>query len=128
MKSRNTTYEKMLLEKKRSVLAGLGIKFDSIASAGRVAEEDQAQVSHDEFISTHLNALEYRQLRLVEEALDRIGSGDYGICCSCEEPIAVKRLKALPWARYCVECQERISDAQQDPRMQDAGHRAECNW
>jgi DnaK suppressor protein len=73
---------------------------------GRVAEEDQAQVSHDEFVSQHLNSLDYVQLRMVEEALDRLDSGDYGICLSCEQPIPAKRLQALPWARCCVRCQE----------------------
>jgi len=47
-----------------------------------------------------------RQLRLVEEAMDRLDAGDYGICLACDEPIAEKRLRALPWARYCVTCQE----------------------
>jgi len=78
-------------------MAGLGIKFDTLAKMGRVAEEDQAQLSHDEFISLRLNSLDYVQLKLIEEALDRIEAGDYGICLSCEEPIPAKRLQALPW-------------------------------
>ena len=64
------TYQRMLLEKREKVLSGLGVKFDSLARMGRVAEEDQAQISHDEFISLQLNSLDYVQLRLVEEALD----------------------------------------------------------
>ena len=99
-------YRKMLLDKREKVLAGLGIKFDTLANMGRIAEEDQAQLSHDEFVSLHLNSLDYVQLRLIEEALDRLHSGDYGICLSCEQPIPAKRLQALPWARYCVTCQE----------------------
>lgn len=102
----NQEYRRMLMEKREQVMAGLGIKFDTLAEMGRVAEEDQAQLSHDEFVSLHLNSLDYVQLRLVEEALDRLNSGDYGTCLSCEEPIAPKRLRALPWARYCVKCQE----------------------
>lgn len=105
-KSPHATYRKMLIEKREKVLAALGIKFDTLAKMGRIAEEDQAQLSHDEFVSLHLNSLDYGQLRLIEEALDRIRSGDYGVCLSCEEPIAAKRLHALPWARYCLECQE----------------------
>jgi len=100
--------EKMLLDKREKVLSGLGVKFDTIARMGRVAEEDQAQLSHDEFISLHLNSLDYVQLRLIEEALDRVRSGDYGVCLACEQRIPAKRLQALPWARYCVECQEHI--------------------
>jgi DnaK suppressor protein len=100
-------------------MAGLGIKFDTLAKMGRVAEEDQAQMSHDEFVSLHLNSLDYGQLRLIEEALDRIQSGDYGICLSCEESIPEKRLKALPWARYCVTCQEEIGVRQERQTLED---------
>ena len=102
------TYRNMLLEKRETVLSGLGVKFDTLAKMGRVAEEDQAQISHDEFISLQLNSLDYLQLRLVEEALDRLSSGDYGVCLACDLPIPPKRLEAVPWARYCVQCQDEI--------------------
>jgi DnaK suppressor protein len=109
---RPAAYRKVLLEKRENVMVGLGIKFDTLAKMGRVAEEDQAQLSHDEFISLRLNSLDYVQLRLIEEALDRIEAGDYGICLSCEEPIPSKRLQALPWAKYCVSCQQSLSNMQ----------------
>jgi DnaK suppressor protein len=99
-------YRRKLQEKRREVTAGLGTKFDTLARMGRVAEDDQAQISHDEFVSLRLNSLDYAQLRLVEEALDRLDSGDYGTCLRCEERIPAKRLEVLPWARYCVKCQE----------------------
>src|SRR5271166_2638973 len=102
----NEAYRTRLQEKRQEVLSGLGVKFDTLAGMGRVAEDDQAQLSHDEFVSLHLNSLDYGQLRLIEEALDRLDSGDYGICLACEAPIAPKRLRALSWARYCVACQE----------------------
>jgi DnaK suppressor protein len=102
------SYHRMLLDKRQSVLSGLGMKFDTLAKMGRVAEEDQAQISHDEFVSLQLNSLDYGQLRLVEEALDRVASGDYGVCLACEQPIPPKRLQAIPWARYCVQCQDEI--------------------
>jgi DnaK suppressor protein len=97
-----------LMEKRASVLSGLGTRFDTMAGMGRVAEDDQAQISHDEFVSLRMNGLDYLQLRLVEEALDRLDTGDYGMCLGCDEPIAEKRLRALPWARYCVACQENV--------------------
>ena len=104
----NQSYRQQLLEKRSAVMAALGMKFDTLARMGRVAEEDQAQITHDEFVSLHLNSMDYAQLRLVDEALDRLESGDYGICLGCEEPIPAKRLQALPWARYCVPCQETV--------------------
>src|SRR5438477_3338870 len=108
IKNPHGVYQQMLLDKKERVMAGLGIKFDTIAKMGRVAEEDQAQLSHDEFISLRLNSLDYVQLRLIEEALDRIQAGDYGVCLGCEEAIPPKRLHALPWAKYCVTCQQNL--------------------
>jgi DnaK suppressor protein len=101
-------HKKRLLAKRSSVLSGLGTKFDTRARMGRVAEDDQAQLSHDEFVSLRMNGLDYRQLRMVEEALDRLEAGDFGICLACDEPIAEKRLEALPWARYCVKCEEEM--------------------
>jgi len=44
-----------------------------------------------------------RHLRL---AIDRIKDGSYGICLQCEEEIAPRRLKAIPWAELCIRCQE----------------------
>jgi RNA polymerase-binding transcription factor len=118
-KNPNSGFEQMLLQKREQVMAGLGIKFDTIAKMGRVAEEDQAQMSHDEFVSLHLNSLDYVQLRLIEEALDRIHSGDYGTCLACEEQIPAKRLHALPWARYCVSCQEEVGVLQERNVFED---------
>ena len=111
---RPAAYRKVLTEKREQVMAGLGIKFDTLAKMGRVAEEDQAQLSHDEFISLRLNSLDYVQLRMIEEALDRIEAGDYGVCLGCEEPIPAKRLQAVPWAKYCVSCQQELSNMHDD--------------
>ncbi len=101
-------YRDLLLAKRSTVLSSLGVKFDTLARMGRVAEDDQAQITHDEFVSLHKNSLDYAQLRLVDEALDRLDSGDYGTCLACEEPIPAKRLRAVSWARYCLKCQETI--------------------
>src|ERR1051325_3704555 len=80
-------YRRVLLDKKEAALAGLGAKAQGLASADRVCEEDQSQYSLDEAVSLRLNGLEYSQLRQIQEALDRLQLGEYGICLSCEEPI-----------------------------------------
>ena len=46
---------------------------------------------------------ERKLLREIDDALQRIEEGTYGICEATGEPIATNRLKAKPWARYCVE-------------------------
>ena len=115
---RHTIYRQMLLEKRKDVLSGLEIKFDTLAKMGRVAEEDQAQITHDEFVSLRINSLDYGHLRMIEEALDRLSSGDYGYCLACEEEIPAKRLNAVPWARYCVSCQESLGTDTNAERFQ----------
>ena len=49
---------------------------------------------------------ESRQLMLIDEALLRIEDKEYGECQNCEKEINPKRLAAIPWARYCLNCQE----------------------
>jgi DnaK suppressor protein len=49
---------------------------------------------------------ESRQLTLIDEALLRLDDKEYGECLNCEKEINPKRLAAIPWARYCLSCQE----------------------
>lgn len=51
---------------------------------------------------------ESRQLNLIDEALLRIKDKEYGLCQNCEKQINQKRLAAIPWARYCIDCQELV--------------------
>lgn len=51
---------------------------------------------------------ESKQLALIDEALLRIDNEEYGLCQNCEKEINPKRLAAIPWARYCLECQEMV--------------------
>ncbi len=69
---------------------------------------DLSQQSHEEWLFLNRNNLEKSLLREVEEALLRSREGTYGICQECEEPISPKRLQALPWAKFCVRCQEML--------------------
>jgi DnaK suppressor protein len=50
--------------------------------------------------------LENGWLRQIDAALNRIDDGEFGTCLECEEPISPKRLAAVPWATYCLRCQE----------------------
>lgn len=51
---------------------------------------------------------ESKQLALIDEALIRVDDKEYGLCQNCEKEINPKRLDAIPWARYCIECQELV--------------------
>ncbi|MEZ5306377.1 MAG: TraR/DksA family transcriptional regulator [Pyrinomonadaceae bacterium] len=51
---------------------------------------------------------ESRQLTMINEALERIEDDEYGLCQNCEAEINPKRLNAIPWAQYCLDCQELV--------------------
>jgi DnaK suppressor protein len=72
-------------------------------------EGDLSQQHHEEWIFLNRNTIDMKLLREISDALVRIDQGAYGVCLECEEPISAKRLEALPWARYCVSCQERLA-------------------
>jgi len=72
-------------------------------------EGDLSQQHHEEWIFLNRNTIDMKLLREISDALQRLSQNSYGVCMECEEPISVKRLEAVPWARYCVACQERIA-------------------
>jgi DnaK suppressor protein len=53
-------------------------------------------------------------LRNVRAALRRIDDGSFGVCVHCDEEISPKRIAAVPWTPYCIQCQEAADKAQED--------------
>jgi DnaK suppressor protein len=68
---------------------------------------DQTQSATQRDLAVSLLNREATTHRQVERALRRMEQGTYGLCLGCEKPIRVKRLEAVPWAEFCVPCQER---------------------
>lgn len=65
---------------------------------------DQATAEQDQSLNIRMRGREQKLLVKIEEALDRIANGTYGICETCEEPIAFERLKARPVTTLCIDC------------------------
>ncbi len=57
---------------------------------------------------------ESRKLALIDEALLRVDDKEYGDCQNCGKPVHPKRLSAIPWARYCLDCQELVEQGMLD--------------
>src|SRR5256712_13883416 len=72
-------------------------------------EGDLSQQHHEEWIFLNRNTIDMKLLREINDALHRMEQDHYGVCLECDEAISIKRLDAVPWARYCVTCQERIA-------------------
>lgn len=69
---------------------------------------DQAVLSYQKELLFTRGSRDHGQLALVKRALDRLKEGGYGECVHCGTEIGTKRLEALPWTPYCIECQEKI--------------------
>ena len=66
---------------------------------------DAALDSVQDEISSQLAQVESRELAQIETALQRMREGQYGSCETCENPIPMARLNALPYATMCIKCQ-----------------------
>jgi DnaK suppressor protein len=77
------------------------------ASSTRHADEaDQATAEYERQTLSFKAASARQTLSALTQALERIRQGTYGECVECGSDIEAKRLEAIPWARYCVKCQE----------------------
>jgi DnaK suppressor protein len=74
---------------------------DEIDQATDVIEQEMGSIMSSNF---HVN------LKMVNEALERLQKGTYGICLNCEKEIPLKRLEVLPFASYCIGCQQEMEE------------------
>lgn len=70
-------------------------------------ELDQARATGEVETHASLIARAEERLRYIDEALGRAEKGRYGICAGCSQQIPLERLRAMPFAVYCVECQRK---------------------
>mgnify|MGYP002336410882 CR=1 FL=1 len=102
-------FRKVLTEKREELV--LDVEEVRSRSAADTDEEDKDYIDYavssytKEFLFS-LSDLERKQLDAVDKALRAIEHGTYGTCDECGEDIEEKRLKAVPWATYCLKCQE----------------------
>jgi DnaK suppressor protein len=92
--------------------------------AGRSADVETAQDIADKAASSYTKEFLFSQsnnerqlLHQVESALARIREGEFGNCVSCGKEVNPKRLEAVPWTRFCIDCQEKLEQGQ----LEDTG-------
>src|SRR5260221_5328074 len=69
---------------------------------------DKAASAYSKELNFSLSDGERNLLKLVEESLDRVRAGTFGSCTNCSNVICEKRLLAIPWTAYCIDCQELV--------------------
>ena len=102
-------YRRLLDDKK----ASLSQEIAKTRSAEEETTEESTQDIADKAVSSYTREFLYSltdgergTLLQIDEALARVDEGSYGFCNNCGQPMAEKRLTAVPWAPYCVDCQE----------------------
>lgn len=103
-------FKKVLLKRKEELAASVKNHVEELPDTGMEgAAGDTSDRASADYTSEMFGVLLERQagtLEEVERAINKIEKGDFGVCESCEKSIPSKRIKALPWARFCLECQQ----------------------
>lgn len=103
------TYRQALIKKRRELLD----VFERDRAHGNAQPDDGIQDLADKAASAYYKELNFslsdaerQNLVLVEEALGRIDDATFGVCTHCGNTIGEKRLQAVPWTAFCIDCQE----------------------
>ena len=122
--TRYTELKAMLDGRRREIQAEVQGKMRDVRGAGEVTkvndvfdavESSEADIQED--IEFALIQMKSETLNKINDALSRLDHGDYGYCFDCGEEIAEKRLRALPFAVRCKDCEEAREVAQQRERV-----------
>lgn len=101
--------KRKLMEKRKELISGMRESSTWGIEAGNNGTQDIADQASSAYTKEFLLSIgdsERKLLKLVDAALEKIRQNTYGKCERCGSPIAEKRLEALPFASFCLPCQE----------------------
>src|SRR5215468_11750035 len=114
-KKRLDYYKKKLLTRREEVMKTIA----RTQEEGRTADEDPTVDLADKAANSYTKEFLFGMtntdralLNLIDGALKRIDNEEYGACLNCEEEMQQKRLEAVPWAKHCINCQEKAEKGQ----------------
>ena len=96
------------LETRRSELSGLLRHRDEIVIEKAPDTLDEVQLAGERELAIRNLDRDSNMLRQIRRALACIADGSYGVCQHCDQDISPKRIAAVPWAAYCIHCQEQV--------------------
>jgi len=114
-KKRLDYYKKKLLARREELLRTIA----RTEEEGRQADDDPTVDLADKAANSYTKEFLFGMtntdralLNQIDVALKRIREDEYGVCMNCEEEMQQKRLEAVPWARHCINCQEKAESGQ----------------
>ncbi|MEM8964001.1 MAG: TraR/DksA family transcriptional regulator [Acidobacteriota bacterium] len=104
-------FRRLLLEKRAEIHELLRHDVKAGQSSNDESFDDSIDRANNAFsreLNFSLSDAERETILLIDEALDRMTRNQFGICIACGTRIQRQRLEAVPWTRYCIECQEKV--------------------
>jgi DnaK suppressor protein len=103
-------FKKRLMQELEDLLRGVDCNFDGLRDSEEKLPDliDRASSFIDRSLLQNICDRESLQIRKIEQTLEDMANGEYGICRHCGEDIAIRRLKANPVARHCIGCKTEI--------------------
>jgi DnaK suppressor protein len=77
-------------------------------------ELDVAEQATEKELSMTLRHRSTLELQQIEEAIEKMRSGEYGVCENCEDEIGKNRLQARPFVKYCIDCQTELEQKEDE--------------
>ena len=109
-KKRLDYYKKKLVARREELMRTIA----RTEEEGRQADDDQTVDLADKAANSYTKEFLFGMtntdrtiLNMIDEALKRIKQNEYGLCANCQEEMQQKRLEAVPWAKHCINCQEK---------------------
>src|ERR1700737_3087949 len=109
-KKRLDYYKKKLVARREEVMRTIA----RTEEEGRQADDDQTVDLADKAANSYTKEVLFGMtntdrtiLNMIDEALKRIKANEYGLCANCQEEVQQKRLDAVPWAKHCINCQQK---------------------
>lgn len=112
-KKERDEFRKLLADKKESIIRKLSATItESKEMESNVAQDavDKAETSYTKEFLLSLTDTEREQLLMIDEALKRLEHAEFGVCQLCGKDIGAKRLEAIAWTPYCIDCQEKAEE------------------
>ena len=112
MDKKRLDYYKKKLQARRDELARGILRTEQ---EGREADEDPTVDLADKAANSYtkeflfgMTNTDRKILNLIDAAIKRIDTDEYGVCANCQDELQQKRLEAVPWAKHCITCQEKM--------------------
>jgi DnaK suppressor protein len=99
----------ILLERKELIISNINgsrESIDELKNSECKDDFDYAEISSDSFKEGIIANQQVKELSEIEDAILRVEKGTYGVCDMCDESIAIARLRAKPFAKFCTPCRE----------------------